>query len=72
MQEGCANDDVKFFLHQVISGWTEGLQLMKVGGTMEFAIHWDLGYGTSGAGPLIPGRSVLLFTVDLLEIVQED
>lgn len=62
-----ANDDISFFLTQVIAGWTEGLQLMKVGGTMEFAIPWDLAYGVNGR-PNIPGRSVLLFTVDLLEI----
>ncbi|MFK8009317.1 MAG: FKBP-type peptidyl-prolyl cis-trans isomerase [Saprospiraceae bacterium] len=56
-----------FGLNQVISGWTEGLQLMKVGSTYEFFIPSDLGYGDQG-NQSIPGGSVLKFEVELLGI----
>jgi len=52
---------------QVIPGWTEGLQLMKVGSTYEFFIPSDLGYGDQG-NQGIPGGSVLKFEVELLGI----
>ena len=61
------NQPAEFPLNGVISGWTEGLQLMKVGGTTEFAIPSDMAYGPQGR-PGIPPNSVLLFTVELLEI----
>lgn len=57
-----------FALNQVIKGWGEGLQLMKVGGISEFYIHPDLGYGTQGAGQVIPPNALLTFRVELLEI----
>lgn len=60
-------EPVEFPLNGVIPGWTEGLQLMKVGGKTEFAIPSDLAYGPQGR-PSIPPNSVLLFTVELLEI----
>ncbi len=56
-----------FGLNQVIPGWTEGLQLMKVGSTYEFYIPSDLAYGDRG-NQGIPGGSVLKFEVELLEI----
>ena len=56
-----------FGLNQVISGWTEGLQLMKVGSTYEFFITSDLAYGDQG-NQGIPGGSVLKFEVELLGI----
>ncbi|QEG24053.1 FKBP-type peptidyl-prolyl cis-trans isomerase [Mariniblastus fucicola] len=63
-----ANDGITFQLNQVISGWTEGLQLIQVGATIELAIPAELAYGENYyAG--IPGGSTLLFTVDLIEIV---
>jgi hypothetical protein len=63
-----ANDEISFGLNQVIAGWTEGLQLMQVGGTIELAIPSDLAYGPNGRGG-IPGGSTLLFEVDLLDIL---
>lgn len=63
-----ANNDISFGLNQVIAGWTEGLQLVGVGGTIDLAIPANLAYGDVGR-PNIPGGATLLFTVDLLEIV---
>lgn len=63
-----ANDDISFGLNQVIAGWTEGLQLMKVGGTMDLAIGSNLAYGPNNRGN-IPGGSTLLFRVELLEVI---
>ena len=56
-----------FGLNQVISGWTEGLQLMKIGSTYEFFIPADLAYGDKG-NQGIPGGSVLKFEVELIGI----
>lgn len=63
-----ANDDISFGLNQVIAGWTEGLQLIGEGGTIELAIPANLAYGNANR-PTIPGGSTLLFTVDLLEVI---
>lgn len=62
---------VQFGLSNVIGGWTEGVQLMKIGAKYEFAIHWDLAYKDAGRPPTIPPKSVLIFEVELLEIVKE-
>ncbi|MFT7559978.1 MAG: FKBP-type peptidyl-prolyl cis-trans isomerase FkpA [Flavobacteriales bacterium] len=58
-----------FGVSRVIKGWTEGLQLMKVGSQWEFYIPSDIAYGASG-NPKIPGNSVLVFDVELIEVIE--
>ncbi|WP_448569399.1 FKBP-type peptidyl-prolyl cis-trans isomerase [Thalassotalea ganghwensis] len=58
----------EFPLNRVISGWTEGVQLMPVGSKYKFTIPSDLAYGPNGNPPRIPGNSVLEFEIELLEI----
>jgi FKBP-type peptidyl-prolyl cis-trans isomerase FkpA len=57
-----------FPLNRVISGWTEGVQLMSVGSKYLFTIPSDLAYGPNGNPPRIPGNSVLQFEIELLNI----
>lgn len=58
---------ITFGLNQVISGWTEGLQLMVVGEKTRFFIPSHLAYGNKSSGP-IEGGSTLIFDVELFAI----
>ena len=53
---------------QVIQGWDEGVQGMKVGGRRRIVIPPHLGYGDRGAGGVIKPGETLIFVVDLLEV----
>ncbi len=64
-------EPISFPLNGVISGWTEGLQLMKEGGKTRFYIPENLAYGARGAGADIKPYSTLIFDVELINIVKE-
>jgi FKBP-type peptidyl-prolyl cis-trans isomerase len=57
-----------FPLNRVIPGWTEGLQLMKVGDKFKFVIPANLAYGPNSPTSTIPPNSTLVFEVELLDI----
>ena len=59
---------ISFPLNGVIKGWTEGLQLMKIGGSTRFFIPSGLAYGTTGSGAKIGPNATLIFNIDLLSI----
>jgi FKBP-type peptidyl-prolyl cis-trans isomerase FklB len=63
------NQPAEFAVKGVIKGWTEALQLMKEGAKWELYVPADLAYGERGR-PGIPPNSVLIFEIELLEVVK--
>jgi FKBP-type peptidyl-prolyl cis-trans isomerase len=64
-------EPAEFGVTQVISGWTQALTNMPVGSKWQVYIPSDLAYGPSGRPPTIPPNSVLIFDMELLDIVKK-
>ena len=62
-------EPIEFDVGGVIAGWTEALQLMKIGDKWKLTIPHDLAYGANGAGGVIGPFETLVFEVELLDIV---
>jgi FKBP-type peptidyl-prolyl cis-trans isomerase len=60
--------DFNVGIGQVISGWDEGIQLLKVGDKARFVIPSNLAYGSQGAGGVIPPDAPLIFDVELMNV----
>ena len=66
------NEPEEIPLDMVIPGWAEGIQLMNTGGIYRIYIPSAMAYGEHGAGQIIPPYSTLVFTIELLGIVQNE
>ena len=62
------NQSISFPLTGVIPCWTEGVQMMKVGGKAQLVCPPELAYGARGAGRDVPPNATLIFEVELLDI----
>jgi FKBP-type peptidyl-prolyl cis-trans isomerase FkpA len=62
------NQPIDFPLNAVIPCWTEGVQLMKVGGKAKLTCPPAIAYGAKGAGGVIPPNATLQFEVELIAI----
>lgn len=62
-------EPAEFALNGVIAGWTEGVQLMSEGDKFKFYVPADLAYGDRSPSPAIPPGSVLVFEVELLQVL---
>lgn len=60
--------DFQLGIGQVIAGWDEGIGLLKVGDKARFVIPSELGYGSAGAGGVIPPNATLIFDVELMDV----
>ncbi len=63
------NQSIKFPLSGVIPCWTEGVQMMKVGGKAQLVCPPELAYGARGAGRAVPPNATLIFEVELLNVL---
>jgi FKBP-type peptidyl-prolyl cis-trans isomerase FkpA len=61
-------EPIEFNLSRVIRCWTEGVQLMKVGGKAQLTCPPEIAYGSRGAGGVIPPNATLQFEIELLGI----
>ena len=60
--------DFNLGIGQVIAGWDEGIQLLKIGDKARFVIPSNLAYGSQGAGGVIPPDATLIFDVELMNV----